>query len=218
MMDIGKRIQEARMNANLTQEQSAEELSVSRQTISNWENGKTYPDIISVVKMSDLYSISLDCLLKGEKTISNYLNYIEESTNVVNSKNKLAKLILITTYLTIWAIALIVFWFFTKGSNAMGYGFVYLWIVLPVTTFIISFLIGRNDYWLKQKWISAIVFGGMYMLAEYATFSAANMVSFNKINIPDFIMIFYGSIISIIGLGIGSFIRYTTFNKKNNNE
>ncbi len=67
MMDIGKKIQEARLKAKLTQEQSAEALGVSRQTISNWENEKTYPDIISVVKMSDLYSISLDRLLKEER-------------------------------------------------------------------------------------------------------------------------------------------------------
>ena len=63
-MDIGKRIQEARLNAKLTQENAAEALGVSRQTISNWENEKTYPDIVSVVKMSDLYSVSLDRLLK----------------------------------------------------------------------------------------------------------------------------------------------------------
>ena len=61
-MDIGIKIKNARIKANLTQEQVAEALSVSRQTISNWENEKTYPDIISVIKMSDLYDISLDHL------------------------------------------------------------------------------------------------------------------------------------------------------------
>ena len=80
-MDIGSKIKNARLNANLTQEQVAEALRVSRQTISNWENEKTYPDIISVVKMSDLYHISLDHLLKEEKTMPSYLDYLEESTN-----------------------------------------------------------------------------------------------------------------------------------------
>ena len=64
-MDIGKRIQEARLNAKLTQENAAEALGVSRQTISNWENEKTYPDIVSVVKMSDLYS----CLLYTSRCV-----------------------------------------------------------------------------------------------------------------------------------------------------
>ncbi len=61
-MDIGTKIRNARLNANLTQEQAAEFLGVSRQTISNWETEKTYPDIVSVVKMSDLYtSVSITC-------------------------------------------------------------------------------------------------------------------------------------------------------------
>ena len=207
-MDIGKKIQEARLRANLTQEQSAEALGVSRQTISNWENEKTYPDIISVVKMSDLYSISLDRLLKEEKAMSSYLDYLEESTNVVKSKNRFAKLILIVIYLVIWAIALIAFWFFTDGSDAMGYGVMYLWVLLPVTTFILSLLIGRNGYWGKLKWLSAILFGVMYMLAEYATFSAANMKAFGTINVPDVGMILVGGIISAIGLGIGTAMKH----------
>lgn len=85
-MNIGTKIKNARTSANLTQEQVAEALDVSRQTVSNWENEKTYPDIVSVIKMSDLYNISLDHLLKEEKPMSDYLNYLEESTNTVRSK------------------------------------------------------------------------------------------------------------------------------------
>lgn len=207
-MDIGIKIKNARKKANLTQEQVAEFLGVSRQTISNWEAEKTYPDIVSVVKMSDLYHVSLDHLLKEEKPMSNYLDYLEESTNVVKSRNRFSKLILITTYLTIWAISLIVFWFFTSGSDAMGYSIMFLWILLPVITFTLSLLIGRNGYWGKWKWLSALVFGFMDMLAEYATFSAANMVSFNKVNLPNFSMFITGAIISIIGMGIGIGINH----------
>ena len=46
--DIGSKIKAARLEKKLTQEQVAEILGVSRQTISNWENEKSYPDIISV--------------------------------------------------------------------------------------------------------------------------------------------------------------------------
>ena len=66
-MDIGTKIKDARIAAQLTQEQVAEALGVSRQTMSNWENNKTYPDIVSVIKMSDLYEISLDHLLKEKE-------------------------------------------------------------------------------------------------------------------------------------------------------
>ena len=58
--DIGCKIKAARIEKKLTQEQVAELLGVSRQTISNWENEKSYPDIISVIKMSECYDVSLD--------------------------------------------------------------------------------------------------------------------------------------------------------------
>ena len=66
-MEIGKKLKDARLHSGLTQEKAAEELNVSRQTISNWENEKSYPDIISVIELSNLYSISLDDLLKGDE-------------------------------------------------------------------------------------------------------------------------------------------------------
>jgi len=85
-MEIGAKLKDARMEAGLTQENVAEEIQVSRQTISNWENEKSYPDIISVIYLSNLYNISLDDLLKGD---SKMIEHLEESTNVVNSNRKL---------------------------------------------------------------------------------------------------------------------------------
>lgn len=208
-MDIGVKIKNARIKTNLTQEQAAEAIGVSRQTISNWENEKTYPDIVSVVKMSDLYDISLDRLLKEEKPVSDYLDYLEESTNVVKSRNKLSKLVLIMTYLVIWAVSLIVFWLFMDPAGALGYSLMFLWLLLPVTTFVLSLLIGRNNFWGKWKWLSAAAFGLMYMLADYATFKAANMVSNGIFRMPDFIMLFAGVIISVLGLGIGAVFYYS---------
>ena len=213
-MDIGAKLQRARLQAKMTQEQVAEALGVSRQTISNWENEKTYPDIISVIKMSDLYAVSLDHLLKEEQPMTSYIEYLEESTNVVKSKNKQARLILIITYLAIWAFSLIVFWFFMDGSDAMAYALMFLWILLPVTTFVISLLIGKGDHWGRWKWLSSLAFGLMYMLAEYATFSTANMVSFSKFNLPNLGMIAVGTIISLLGMGIGAGIHRLHSRKK----
>ena len=215
-MDIGNKLNRARTKANLTQEQVAEALGVSRQTISNWENEKTYPDIKSVVTLSDLYGVSLDYLLKDkeETSMSNYLDFLEESTNTVKSRNKLSMLILVLTYLVIWAISIIVFWFFTSGSDAMGYSLMFLWILLPVTTFVVSLFIGRNNYWGKWKWFSPLVLGVMYMLAEYATFQSSNMIAFDKINAPRWEMILSGGIISIIGLSIGEIANLCKRKKK----
>lgn len=83
----------------MTQEQVAGLLEVSRQTISNWENAKSYPDIVSVIKMSECYDVSLDYLLKGEQKMNTYYNYLEESTNVVKSNTKRNKTVTILSYL-----------------------------------------------------------------------------------------------------------------------
>ena len=85
-MEIGSKIKEARNGAGLTQDQAAEKIMVSRQTISNWENGKTMPDIASVITMSDLYHISLDELLKGDQDM---MKKIEKDTNIVRSNSRL---------------------------------------------------------------------------------------------------------------------------------
>ena len=102
-MEIGTKLKNARIEAGLTQEKAAEKIDVSRQTISNWENEKSYPDIISVIALSDLYSVSLDELLKGDQKMAEHL---EESTNVVKSNKKLTGAILLNIILMILLIAL----------------------------------------------------------------------------------------------------------------
>ena len=201
--DIGAKLRAARLSSKLTQEQVAQSLGVSRQTVSNCENGKTYPDIISVVKLSDLYNISLDNLLKEEKPMSDYLNYLKESIDTVRSKRNLTQIIIIAVYLLIWAFSMIVFWFFTGGSDAMGYSLMFLWILLPVTTFILSVVIGKNNLFGKWKWLLTLFFGIMYMLAEYGTFKAANSIAFDRLNAPELGMVLSGAIISAIGILAG---------------
>lgn len=65
-MEICERLKEARKKSEMTQEQVAEQIMVSRVTVSRWENGKSLPDIASLIRLSDLYHISLDELLKGD--------------------------------------------------------------------------------------------------------------------------------------------------------
>ena len=65
-MNIGKKIMEIRKEHNLSQEDLANMFYVTRQTISSWECGKSYPDIETIIKISDKFNISLDKLLKGD--------------------------------------------------------------------------------------------------------------------------------------------------------
>lgn len=66
IMEIGKRIREYRKIYNLSQEQLADKIFVSRQTVSNWENDKTYPDIQIIVSLSILFNVSLDELIRED--------------------------------------------------------------------------------------------------------------------------------------------------------
>ncbi len=65
-MEIGKQIKRYRNELNFSQEELAEKVYVSRQTISNWENDKNYPDIKSLLLLSTVFDISLDTLVKGD--------------------------------------------------------------------------------------------------------------------------------------------------------
>ena len=87
-MRIADKIKNARIQKGYTQEQAAENLSVSRQTISNWENGKSLPDIISIIKMSELYELSLDEMMKGDKAL---LKKVERDVGAVKAEKKLIK-------------------------------------------------------------------------------------------------------------------------------
>ena len=64
-MQLGQAIAQIRKERGLTQEAFAKVFNVTRQTVSNWENEKSYPDLSTIVKISDEL-MSLDVLLKGD--------------------------------------------------------------------------------------------------------------------------------------------------------
>ena len=65
-MELNNQIRKYRAILELSQEELAEKVYVTRQTVSNWENGKSYPDIHSLLLLSSLFDISLDQLIKGD--------------------------------------------------------------------------------------------------------------------------------------------------------
>ena len=66
-MEIGNRIREERDKHGLSQEDLANAIFVSRQTVSNWETGKTYPDVQSLLLLSNLFGVTIDSLVKGDE-------------------------------------------------------------------------------------------------------------------------------------------------------
>ncbi len=65
-MELGTQIKQYRKELGISQDELAERIFVSRQSISNWENNKTYPDIHTLLLLSDVFSVSLDELIKGD--------------------------------------------------------------------------------------------------------------------------------------------------------
>lgn len=87
-MKFNEKLIEIRKKQGLSQEELGMELQVSRQTISKWETGKSLPDIVSIIRMSELYDLSLDELLKGDATL---LNKIERDMKVAKAENNVIK-------------------------------------------------------------------------------------------------------------------------------
>lgn len=83
-MDIGKKITELRKKENITQEQLAEKIGVSRQTISKWELGETSPDIKQAKKLANIFQININEL------VGNFNNIILDK--VISNEDKTKKL------------------------------------------------------------------------------------------------------------------------------
>ena len=71
-MQVGNQIKKYRDQLHLSQEQLAEKIYVTRQTISNWETNKSYPDIHSLVLLSQIFNVSIDQLVKGDLEMMKY--------------------------------------------------------------------------------------------------------------------------------------------------
>lgn len=111
-MELGNQIKKYRQEAHLSQEELANRIYVSRQTISNWENDKSYPDVNSLVLLSEIFHISLDKLIKGDIDIMKEVIKKEEVTKF-NRYGAVFTVLLITTiisavplftWLGIWAL------------------------------------------------------------------------------------------------------------------
>ncbi len=204
-MEIGSKLKNARNENGVTQEQAAELLGVSRQTISNWENNKSYPDIISVIKMSDLYSVSLDHLLKEDNSMKQtYHEFLEESTNTVKAKNNLSKIIILSTYFVVWIIAMILFWNIT-GNMTNELDIVLRWILLPILLFVGTVTVAKNDYFGKRKWLCVVGAAITFLTVPYTQFVIMHdtETATFTFKFPNITYMVVGILISACGLGIG---------------
>lgn len=100
-MNIGEQINNLRKQHGLSQDDFVNLFNVSRQTISNWENGKSYPDLEMIIKVSDYFKISIDELLKND------VQTVKKIDNEKKTKKKYLILLLVLCFLgtvTIWGL------------------------------------------------------------------------------------------------------------------
>lgn len=121
-----------RSELGLSQDALAEKIYVSRQTISNWETGKNYPDVNSLIRMSEVFGISVDVLLKGDvEEIKEMIK--KEDQNEFNRLSWIFSILMLFMILTPVPLAkLLGFW---------GLG---IWGVLAMVTLGMAFLVEKK--------------------------------------------------------------------------
>ena len=128
-MEVGQRLKERRNELNMTQDFVAEQLGITRQTISNWENGRSYPDIERIIRLSELYHLSLDELLKGDQEM---VHHLKENTTINQFLKMFALLMLVNIILMVVVLLL-------KNSNIYIYYFIFA--LIGINTLSIFYLI-----------------------------------------------------------------------------
>ncbi|TPR19357.1 helix-turn-helix domain-containing protein [Apilactobacillus timberlakei] len=149
-MKFGNRLKQARQDKHLTQDTVSKHMIVSRQTISSWENEKTYPDITSLIKLSEYYDISLDLLLKEDNGMKEYLKKKDLATSI-----KPVSQLLVTTNI-LFLIILIM-----DALNIINLGSSLFLFIIGIINFIAVFKI---DNFMKKlglearnKWINILM-------------------------------------------------------------
>ena len=135
-MSFGERLYQLRKEKNISQEELAELLDVSRQSISKWENDKAYPEMTRLLFMSDYFDVSLDYLMRGtepdEEPLEPATQYKAKNLLAVwnsftsNLSGKQRKLVMLLYYLVIGVCIAIIFSFIYGAGYAIGKALCYL--------------------------------------------------------------------------------------------
>ena len=170
-MDLGTRLASARTKQNLTRQEAAERLGVDPQRIADWEENTVTHDDSTAVRLGELYQVDLTDLMAKEGA-----PVTPEEQAPKASRRRSSVLLVLLVYLAVWAVMVALFWVRLKpGDDALGYGLLTFYFILPAVTLVASAFIGRDTALGPKRWLMILFFGGMYMLAQYVTFSLATM-------------------------------------------
>ena len=130
-MEIGSQIKKLRNAQGLSQEELAEKIYVTRQTISNWENEKSYPDIHSLLALSSIFEISLDQLIKGDIEIMKQ----EISKEEVRRFNRMGRLFAVLFFASIIIFVPLVVFLKIPG--------IIIWAIFYMVTLVVAFRVEK---------------------------------------------------------------------------
>src|SRR5690554_939758 len=129
-MEFSKVLKEQRTKHNLSQEQLADKLHIARQSISKWERGEAYPGIGMLLRLSELFDISVDALLKGDESLKEEI--IKDGERVSHPRLKL-----------------FFDWMFLTGAALL--------LVRVCAAVLTEFEIIEWDAWLLRGWLPSLV-------------------------------------------------------------
>lgn len=157
-MDLGQKLLELRKSKGLSQEEVAEKLNVTRQTVSKWETDQSTPDFDKIGPLCDLYEISADSLLRNIEKTEEKENKKESLENVEIKKTKKAHGIGIGIFLYALACAWVMVAIPVMQMNPIVASAIFL-LICAIATYVIIFscIVYKTSKTKKEEHASSIV-------------------------------------------------------------
>lgn len=118
-----------------------------------------------------------------------------------------AQIAIIATELGIFAIAVFAFWVFAGELDAMGYGIFYIWVLMPLVSFVTSLVVGLLNVWGRYRVLWPALCAILITLLPFVTFDATHALHFGSLVAPNLTMLIGGCIVSYFGFAVGIVIR-----------
>ena len=180
IMSLGLNLQFLRKKENITQEQLAEKLEVSRQSVSKWESDAAYPEMDKILQICDLFHVNMDDLVRNDVS----LLYVEDKSDYDNQMNIFSKMIAAGVGIILFGVSLMFLleglnmkylWFYEEYYDALGVyvkegregvfiGVLLIFVAIAVAIFIL-FGIRYSDFWKKNPCLQQF-----YSQEEISTF------------------------------------------------
>ena len=165
-MQFSDKLKQARQQHHLTQMQVGTQLHVSAKTIYSWENGRSFPDISTLVSISDLYQISLDQLLREDQDIVQHYETISKQAQRYQKYFQITYFLNILLILAIWAVQI-------TSSNSKQ---ILAWLFLALVVNLVVMATHYPDY---RTWINGTAHRLLLILLAVGLSTVLLVISFD---------------------------------------